>query len=430
MALLFQVPAVGDSIFQPVRAIAELALPLISLTQFGYSQAALDAAATHGLSSQDRPGIGSGLVHLGGNRALGITDRGPNFDHFPVNASCQQTSSTANGKVYPLPSFTPALVELQAAGNSLNLTRIINLVTPLLNPITGLPNEAGDEPGFADPCSTTTLPFNPNGMDVEDLDLLPNGRIIGVEENKPSIFIADTTTGIVEMRYTPAGKTLAGAEYPVVDALPGILAQRRNNRGFEAVSVTPDGRTAFTLTQSPLGPTTAGTPTRDSRVLRILRLDVSNPFDLRVTGQFIFLMSPNTAYPAGVNQRDLKLSAMTWIGPDRLLLLERSDEVARGGVRLILVDLANATNIHGLPGADTLQPEDVGTNLTALGVVPVTSTVVFQELETQANRVFFGYKLEGLDVVGPGQVAIINDNDFGIGVPLNAPTHLWVLSEP
>ena len=45
----------------------------------------------------DRPAIGSGLVALGGAFYLGITDRGPNVDHFPVNSNCLATGG-ANAK--------------------------------------------------------------------------------------------------------------------------------------------------------------------------------------------------------------------------------------------------------------------------------------------------------------------------------------------
>src|SRR5262245_55543504 len=60
-------------------------LPPLSLTNFGYSASQLDSAAQVGLIDKDKPAIGSGLAQLQGNWYLGITDRGPNIDHFPVN---------------------------------------------------------------------------------------------------------------------------------------------------------------------------------------------------------------------------------------------------------------------------------------------------------------------------------------------------------
>src|SRR5262245_43021054 len=73
----------------PARAaevIRSYELPPLSLTEFGYSQQELDDAAPSGLSSFDRPAIGSGLAHVQGNWFLGITDRGPNLDHFLVQS--------------------------------------------------------------------------------------------------------------------------------------------------------------------------------------------------------------------------------------------------------------------------------------------------------------------------------------------------------
>lgn len=397
-----------------------------SLTNFGYDQTELEAAAPFGLISFDHPGIGSGLVHVQGHQFMGITDRGPNLDHFPVDAGCAPTSSSANGKTFPLPQFTPAIVTFEAVNDALQLSSIVNLVDASLTPVTGITNDASDDAPFSDSCSNVPLPFNPNGMDVEDFVPLSNGKFIGVEENKPSLFIGDLTTGVVEVRYTPTGKTLPGAGYAVSDRLPAILLDRRGNRGFEAVAVSPDRRTAYTATQSPLGSNASGSRYRNSRVLRILRLDVSNPYNLQVTGQFVVLMSDRSAYPATINQRDLKLSAMSWVAPDKLLLLERSDESNRGGVRLRLADLSGATNIHGLAIADTLLPEDVTTDLAAERITLVSTSIVFQEMETDADRRFWTYKLEGMAILNRNGIAIINDNDFGVVIP-DAPTNLWVV---
>src|SRR6185503_14932062 len=172
--------------------------------------------------------------------------------------------------------------------------------------------------------SGTTLPVNPNGMDIEDIDTLPGGGFIVVEEYSPSVVIVNAN-GKVTRRYTPQGKTLAGASYTVSDTLPAILSQRRANRGFEGVAVTPDGQTAYPVMQSPLGPTGTGAPTRDSRVVRLIRLDISDPLNMQVTGQFIVKMSPVATYPAGNTQRALKISAVTWVNKNKFLFLERSD---------------------------------------------------------------------------------------------------------
>jgi alkaline phosphatase len=428
LALCFTFPLAGpNGNGRSAQILHQYTLPRLSLTKFGYSQAELDAARPNGLIVSDRPGFGSGLEHVHGDFFIGVTDRGPNIDHFPVDALCAATSSSADGKTYPLPQFTPAIVLFRATGNGLFVDKVLNLVDGNGAPVTGLSNDDSDDKPFGSPCETSPLPFNPNGMDVEDIHTLPGGRFIGVEENKPSVFVGQLATGVVEKRYTPSGKPLSGATYAVSELFPAILTQRRNNRGFESLAVTPDGGTAYVATQSPLGSTSSGSPYRDSRVLRVFRLDVRDPLIVKITGQFVVVMSPVSAYPAGNRQRDLKLSAMSWVTDDKLLLLERSDEVDKGGVRLLLVDLSGATDISHLATADSLDIEDVNQGPSSLGITTATSAVVFEEFETDAKRFFPAYKLEGLAILNKNEVAIINDNDFGIaGVP-DAATQLWVL---
>ena len=295
------------------------------------------------------------------------------------------------------------------------------------DPVAGIPNSATEDSVPLADAAGTPIPYNPNGMDVEDIHTLRCGGFIVVDEYSPSVVIVNGH-GKVTRRYTPQGKTLAGASYPVSDTLPAILSQRRVNRGFEAVAVSPDGRTAYTVTQSPLGSTASGAPTRDSRVVRLLRMDITDPLNMQVTGQFIVMMSPVSTYPAGNTQRALKISAVTWVNEDKLLFLERSDELLSGvnigGAKLILEDITSATNIHGTALAATLTPEAVTTDLAALGIATATSTVVYSNEQTPELTDF---KLEGLAILNPDKVAISNDNDFGIGDFPGATPKVWFI---
>ena len=411
------------------KLLALFGLAPTSLTNFGYTQTELDLAAGDGLVVDDQPAIGSGLISLGGNQYLGITDRGPNVDHFPsTTPPC--LSGSANGKTHPLEQFTPAIVRFRAHGGAIELLNIVNLVTSSGTGITGLSNLAGggenDNPSFFNPC-TSASGFNVNGMDVEDFALLPNGKFLGVEENRPSLFVGDLATGVIEKRYIPTGKALPGSSYLVSSSLPAVLAKRRGNRGFEGVAISPDQQTAYTMTQSPLevGCSPNTNQCRNGRVLRILKLDVSNPYAIAVTGQYIYRMSDPAVYPAvpaPTTAGNLKLSAMAWVGPTKLLLLERSDEPGKGGVQLVLVDLEGATDIN-LTYDNSLVPEQTAGS----GATHVSRQVVFEEFENQpaSERIFWTYKLEGLSIRNANIVDIINDNDFGIAVPTNAPTNLW-----
>ena len=419
------------------QILHEATLPLFSMANWGYTEAELAAAELNGAVT-DSPGIGSGLQQLNGNHYLSVTDRGPNMDR-------------ADGfKAFPFPEFTPTIVVFRVVNDQIVPVNYLPIVNDSNQSVTGLPNgPADDAKGYLNLTSTTPLPFNQDGLDTEDIHTLPGGGFILVEEYSPSVVIV-SDTGNVLKRYTPVGKTLASvgsvpaANYSVSDILPPVLKLRRANRGFEGIAISADGRTAYTVMQSPMGSTSAGNPAaippippsayRDSRLVRIIRMDISNPLDLKVTGQFVVYMSAVSAYPAGNAARDLKISATAWVSEDRLLFLERTDKIGPapgfanlGGAKLILVDLTGATNVmtHPAAAAVPLVLEKVTTDLSALvpPIVPATSQVVLD-----VNPELFGitdFKLEGLSILNANTVSISNDNDFGIGDNPGRSSKVW-----
>jgi len=397
------------------KLIHEYTLPSFSLLDFGYSQADLDAAVLNGLGATDLPAIGSGLQQLTGNHFLCVTDRGPNGDRADGN------------KYFPLPQFTPTIVWFQAIGDEIVPQAVLPIVNDLGNGVTGIPNAANaDSIPFLTPTAAVQIPFNRDGMDVEDVHTLPGGGFILVEEYGPSI-VTVGADGHVLRRYTPAGKTLVGANYTVVDSLPGAINQRRANRGFEGLAVSDDGQTAYTMTQSPMGSTSAGSPYRDSTLIRVLKMDISNPLDLRVTAEFLFKLLPLTNFPAGNAARDLKISGAAWVSPDRLLITEGSDKIGAGGHKVVLLDLTRATDVLHLPDASAvpLVYENVATDFTALGIrLGATSIVadLINDLPQITER-----KLEGLTILNNNEIAISSDNDFGIGDVLGATTHVYTI---
>jgi len=415
LALFAAGPTLQGAEGRTARVLAEHSLPLFSLANFGLSDADLATGQANGLPSIDYPAIGSGLQRLAGDHFVSITDRGPTFT---------RTTPTP-GRVFPLPTYSPSLVFFRASGGVITPQSIMPVsIDDAGTPATGVSNSGTDDSvPFESPTATTQLPFNPNGLDLEDLHTLPNGNFIVVDEYSPSVVILSDTAKVLK-RYTPAGKTLAGAAYTVSDNLPAILSQRRANRGFECIAVSNDGRTGYTMTQSPLGPTGATAPTRNSRILRVLRLDLTDPLNLQVTGQFLIRMSDASTFPAGNRPQDLKVSAAVCLSDDKLLLLERSDEIGIGGAKLVMVSLAGATDVSAMPEAATLTLENVNTDLAALGITTGTSTVVYSNEETPEITDF---KLEGLAVLNQNVVAISNDNDFGIGVATPSPSKLWVI---
>ena len=413
-------PALAES-DRAAKRLHEYTLVPTGLEALGYTTAEIDEAEARGLTFRDLPSIGSGLQHLHGNHYLGVTDRGASY-----TVTVTTDTGSVTKRIFPLPQFTPTIVFYRATHDDLTLEAALPLVGASGAGVTGIPNSKTEDSVPFLNLDSAQIPFNPSGMDIEDVHTLPSGGFILVEEYSPSVVIADEN-GVVLRRYTPVSKTLSGADYPVSNTLPDVLTNRRGNRGFESMAVSPDGRTAYTLTQSPMGSTAVGSPSRDSRVVRVLRMDVSDPLNLEVTGQFAVYLSRASDYPVGNAQRDLKISAAAWVARDVLLLLEVNDAAGIGGLRLLLVDLRRASNFHGRPVAETLDLEDVTKGPIYLGLRPAITSVVYQQFETDLVHLLPSGKLEGLSILNDHEVAISNDNDFGIGDVPGTPSTLTVL---
>jgi hypothetical protein len=184
------------------QLIHEYTLPSFSLVNFGFTPEELAIAQANGLTTTDKPAIGSGLQQLSGNHFLSVTDRGPNADR-------------ADGlKAFPLPLFTPTIVLSKLVGNEIVPEALLPIVNDAGEGVTGIPNgPADDGTAFLTLTATTPLPFNPDGMDIEDIHTLPGGGFILVEEYGPSVLIV-SPTGNVLKRYIPAGKSLPGRIIP------------------------------------------------------------------------------------------------------------------------------------------------------------------------------------------------------------------------
>jgi hypothetical protein len=99
---------------------------------------------------------------------------------------------------------------------------------------------------------------------------------------------------------------------------------------------------------------------------------------------------------------------MMGLGPDRFLVLERTD----GTTKLYEISLAGATDLHGTTwdGLDTLPSLEQTKDLAAARIVPVTKTLRFDS----ADHPEVPSKIEGLALAGDGSLMMINDSDFGI----------------
>jgi hypothetical protein len=239
-----------------------------------------------------------------------------------------------------VPDFTPLILHVRVKDGALTVLEAMPIVNQRGEPVTGLPNLAeGDEKPY-DYAAAEELELNPDGLDSEGLVRTTAGEFWLADEYRPSLLKVDAT-GRVVARYVPEGVELADAGYPVEDTLPAIYGLRKQNRGFEGLTLSGDERTLYAVLQSPLS-----NPDEDtgeaSRAGRILAVDAATGSPV-AEYVYWFEVGPEFDPAEGIDQDEMKLSGIVWLDESTLLVLERTDWVAR----LYAVDLGAATDILG-----------------------------------------------------------------------------------
>lgn len=323
-------------------------------------------------------GPGSGLSRRPGDPpgvVWGVGDRGPNLkiktamerwglDHL---APLRERDGA---KVLPLPDFQPCLAELRVGRRRVHLERLLPLEGPD-GPLSGRAPagsaEAAMEPTFD--LAGHVLSADPAGVDPEGVAALADGTFWVCEEYGPSLLQVGGD-GAVLRRWTPAGHTLAGAE-PV---LPQAARRRRLNRGFEGLTASGDGVFLYAVFQSAM----ADAPHESTAIWKLdaqsgaLLAEYAYPFD-----------TPESftadAAAGEVRSKDLKVCDLAWVGPDRILVLERISRSAR----IYRVDVS-------APGR-------------------LAKTLVF----STDDHPDVAADLEGVTLLSERELLLVTDNDFG-----------------
>jgi hypothetical protein len=123
--------------------------------------------------------------------------------------------------------------------------------------------------------------------------------------------------------------------------LPRIYATRRINRGFEGMTISADEKTPYLVLQSPLSnpDKKAGDASRQTRVL-VFDIASEKPLAEYV---YRFDAIKDFAPDPNLGPDEMKLSAVAPVNATTLLIVERTDTVAK----LYSVDLSKATDILG-----------------------------------------------------------------------------------
>ncbi|WP_442601838.1 esterase-like activity of phytase family protein [Paenibacillus sp. KN14-4R] len=432
-------PAVNidGSLYLPVRAMGEATGKYVDWDEFRGNVALTDKPTLTGkyklvapdLADGIKMGIGSSLIHLPGdpdNIFYSTADRGPNGD-ITVNGK--------SAKSFPLPNYTPSIYKIEIANDQIKILDQIPLKVSGVDPvtgkanITGLPNIKGRDEAPYDVKGEKELAYDPYGLDIEAIAYDSKSDTFWIsDEYGPSIVHVKRDGTIIE-RIVPKGWA-AQVSTPLVPArevLPAVYNKLRQNRGAEAISITPDGKYMFMAMQSPLR--NPNKDTDNSRQLRIIKFDLAK---LQPVSEFVYVTEDAKQFK-GLNQGDIVISDMVAVSENTLLIDERDKNTGDKAQlkRIFSIDLSVATNILG-------KYDDSKTNGKTLEQMSVeelkSGSINPPSKRTVVDLVAFKFpyeKIEGLSLVGGNTIAIVNDNDFGIGSTSSENgTELWTFKLP
>ncbi|AWB47021.1 copper amine oxidase [Paenibacillus sp. CAA11] len=426
-------------LYLPIRDVANLTEKYVDWDEASRTVFLTDKPKLTGKYTLQQPdlakgikfGLGSSLVHIPGdpdNIFYSTGDRGPNGE-VEVDGKTRRT--------FPLPDYTPTLYKIQLEQGQIKILETIPLklsgkdsVTSS-SKITGLPNiKSRDEIPY-DAAAKQLLSYDPYGLDTEGLAYNPQDDTFWISDEYGPYLVQVMRDGTLLQRLAPKGigAELKSPELPLKEVLPAVYLDRRQNRGAEAVSITPDGKWMFMAMQSPLR--NPDKSVDNSRTLRILKIELAT---LKPVAEYAYL-SEDAGKFKDLKQSDIVISDLYALDEHTLLIDERDKNAGDKAQlkRIYATDLSNATNILGqydsssLHGGKTLEQLS-SAELQQAGIKsPVKRTVL--------DAVEFGYpheKIEGISLVNGRTLVIVNDNDFGVNDPDSKEngTDLWTFELP
>jgi hypothetical protein len=380
------------------------------------------------------PTIGTTLagqpIRLGGFSGLFYEGTTPRGKHKFVTHTDRGPNAEPNGILRPflLPEFAPRIVrlELDAKTGAAEITQQIVLKRSDGTPLTGLPNtKISDNPSAPHNDEIPVdllgreLPLDPLGGDFEGIAVAADGSFWLCDEYRPALYHFDPKGKLIA-RYVPIGSHAAAGAAPGtlgIEALPAVLAQRRQNRGFEGIAMQ-DGK-IYAFVQSPLrNPATLGNAALN--VMRNVRVVELDPATL-ATRQFLYVMDNPAA--SGPDSAADKIGDVAALPGGGFLVLERDDDAtpedppAAITKRIYAFALTGATEItdkdttHAVGGVPKTLDQMTAAELASVGVTPVAK-VLRLDLATTAYNAY--EKVEGLAVIDANTLAVVNDNDFRV----------------
>ena len=288
---------------------------------------------------------------------------------------------------------------------------------------------------------TNSLGQGRRSLDPEGLTRAADGTWYVSDEYGPSIFHFDANGVLLGRLFAPEAFIPKRGNYPGATFFGNgaITTGRVRNRGFEGLTLTPDGRRLVAALQSPLQQD--GSASTNGQNTRLLFFDVENgsPTHGRVVAEYVYQL---TLKGNATTSRQTLASEILALNSELFLVMER-DSLGLGdnGIAVpnykaaVLVSTSGATNIantgydleRGGPGALILP-----TNTVLSGIAPVARLDLVQlittnelarfslNLNTNKDANTLSEKWEGLglmplnDPAAPDDYLLLamNDNDF------------------
>ena len=356
--------------------------------------------------------VGSGLAYIGkdpsgGLLFWGVTDRGPNADS-PDYLGADGNSSKS--KVFPAPEFVPKFAKILLKDGKATVLSTLDILSSTGQGVSGLPVPVGavgnsKEIALNESLAVLGKGYDENGIDPEGIALEADGKHAWIsDEYGPFLARVDMATGRIVKKLAPGS------------GLPEIIKNRQPNRGAEGVAITPSGK-VYLIVQSimEMPDTKLGDgSTAKTNKAPFVRLVEYDPVS-EATRQF--------AYPIDVaayeKAKDAKIGDLVAINDTQFALIEQGSYQADDTVHNLIytIDISTASDISHAKLANGLDLEYASTlaELQAAGVNLVRKGLV---ADLRKDHGWTAEKMEGLTLVDPYTIAIINDNDFGVKASL------------
>ncbi|MGO3383965.1 MAG: esterase-like activity of phytase family protein [Acinetobacter guillouiae] len=337
-----------------------------------------------------------------------LTDRGPNTT-YNVNQD--------HGKIFLDPDYTPkiGLFELKKDGTIQKIKEIL-LKDPTGRNITGLPNQhfgASKEIAYDQYGKKLAIGTDEFGLDAEGLVALKDGTFWVSDEYGPHIvhFNADGLEIDRINAYVLDERRTSGY------LLPQEYANRRQNRGMEGLTITPDQKKLVGIMQSTMSNPNASVSKSD--LVRIVMIDLES----KVVSQYLYQQEGGA--------KTYSNTAITALSSTQFLVAERDDDFYKDNPqafkRIYKINLQHATDLEKLKPSSTIrQDEQFGlliaeqtleqyvltagwSGLAQQGIYPVEKTLV---VDLVARLHYPHDKIEGLWVIDEQHLGVLNDDDY------------------